>query len=820
MASRASKQRRAKTPARAQLVKNASVPAEVAAAIQLAGMTGRAFNPGQPLRPFDGYSTSPRSHDFPVGVNITTRPRLNERTSFDLLRGLIDAYDFAQICIWHKINSIRSLKWSLVPLPHAQGDIDEMIAYATRLLKKPDRKHTFATVISKYLYDTFAYDAGALYKLRNNAGRVIGFKHVDGTTLAPLMDDWGDRPDTPAPAYVQFYQGVPQIWLTEDDIVYEPFRPSTTSPYGRAPIESVILNANTDLRFQTYFMQRFTDGNVPEAFAGSPEGWTPTQIEEFQASWDALLYGDQTQKHQIKWVPNGTTFAWSNEKEFSDKFSVFMAQKTMAAFDIVPSDLGFVADVNRATSETQADVQFRVGDLPGIEHVQNVIDSILQEDMGLPLEFQYDTGQEVEDRLATAQADEIYVNIGAISSSEVRERVYGLAEPEGQTVPRYIFTTRGGPIPLSALFAVSGQIDSESGAPLPGAELSKKPFAPIEGVVPNPPPPMPSLALQTFGDQGGPLPDTLTPVVSPAPLALPAGTPSIASPLVKEGISAATGLQGSPLLDSEPIDDEPIDEDLRVEKSTELTSYRRFVKARRRSREWRDFTFTVIDTAEAHRLNQAGRAEIRKAAGELIAAGLCVRGADTGRVLMIQRGLDPADPASGMWEFPGGCLEDGESSLQAAWREWQEETGCLIPAGTTVGSTWAAANGIYEGLIASVSSEATVPIGVRGQVTNPDDPDGDIVEALAWWDPSLLMGNPAVRNELAADLPAVLEALEPSMLAKSADGDPRWHAAPVRKVEEKLVVHHADGILDALSGAASKDQLKALAAAYVASRTK
>jgi hypothetical protein len=113
-----------------------------------------------------------------------------------------------------------------------------------------------------------------------------------------------------------------------------------------------------------------------------------------------------------------------------------------------------------------------------------------------------------------------------------------------------------------------------------------------------------------------------------------------------------------------------------------------------------------------------------------------------------------------------------------------------------------------------------VPIGVRGQVTNPDDPDGDIVEALAWWDPSLLMGNPAVRNELAADLPAVLEALEPSMLAKSADGDPRWHAAPVRKVEEKLVVHHADGILDALSGAASKDQLKALAAAYVASRTK
>jgi len=55
-----------------------------------------------------------------------------------------------------------------------------------------------------------------------------------------------------------------------------------------------------------------------------------------------------------------------------------------------------------------------------------------------------------------------------------------------------------------------------------------------------------------------------------------------------------------------------------------------------------------------------------------VAAGLAVRAADTGRILMLQRAHDPADPAAGLFEFPGGCLEPGETPMAAAVREWQE----------------------------------------------------------------------------------------------------------------------------------------------------
>jgi len=81
---------------------------------------------------------------------------------------------------------------------------------------------------------------------------------------------------------------------------------------------------------------------------------------------------------------------------------------------------------------------------------------------------------------------------------------------------------------------------------------------------------------------------------------------------------------------------------------------------------------------------------------------------------------------------------------------------------------WTAFNGRYQGFVLSVPSEVSIPVfGGRDEVTNPDDPDGDSVEAIAWWDSAQLGGNQAVRPELLADLPLVLHALA-SGAAKSA----------------------------------------------------
>lgn len=54
-----------------------------------------------------------------------------------------------------------------------------------------------------------------------------------------------------------------------------------------------------------------------------------------------------------------------------------------------------------------------------------------------------------------------------------------------------------------------------------------------------------------------------------------------------------------------------------------------------------------------------------------------------GRVLACARS-DPPDVA-GMWEFPGGKVEDGETEIEALVRECDEELGVLVTVGSRVG---------------------------------------------------------------------------------------------------------------------------------------
>jgi ADP-ribose pyrophosphatase YjhB (NUDIX family) len=223
----------------------------------------------------------------------------------------------------------------------------------------------------------------------------------------------------------------------------------------------------------------------------------------------------------------------------------------------------------------------------------------------------------------------------------------------------------------------------------------------------------------------------------------------------------------------------------------------------------------------AHNLNDSGRLAVRKAAGEVAVAGLAVQAQDTGRVLMLQRALNEDDPAGGTWEFPGGHLEGTETPLQGAWREWAEETGCIPPPGQQ-GGTWASPDGIYQGIVWAVPSEADVPVRSGALVANPDDPDGDCAEAIAWWDPANLPGNPVVRPELLASIDAVMAALgcgdgEPDGVAKAGGGqDPKGQGWPGWEYDEAAAAYWSALIAAAVAGTLTGDVLAQIAAAYLA----
>lgn len=174
---------------------------------------------------------------------------------------------------------------------------------------------------------------------------------------------------------------------------------------------------------------------------------------------------------------------------------------------------------------------------------------------------------------------------------------------------------------------------------------------------------------------------------------------------------------------------------------------------------------------------------------EITMGGLAVWAADTGRVLMIQRMLDPKDKAAGTWEFPGGHVEEGESPLEGAIREWKEEVGQYLPAGHVV-ANWLNA-GMYQGYVYVIDHEADVPVySGKRPVTNPDDPKGDNPEAMAWFEPKHLKAMPALRPECRKTDWSVFNRRNLKKAARPNMGT-GWFLMPDGKKES--VDYHAEG---------------------------
>jgi ADP-ribose pyrophosphatase YjhB (NUDIX family) len=122
------------------------------------------------------------------------------------------------------------------------------------------------------------------------------------------------------------------------------------------------------------------------------------------------------------------------------------------------------------------------------------------------------------------------------------------------------------------------------------------------------------------------------------------------------------------------------------------------------------------------------------------ASALCVDA--SGRVLLSRRG---AEPWKGLWDFPGGFLEEGEHPLECLRRELEEEAGVEVEPTKFLG-VWM---DVYDRGISTLNFYWTVRIA-DGEPTPADD-----VEEFRWFAP-----DEVPREELAFDhLPDVLSAL-------------------------------------------------------------
>lgn len=408
-------------------------------------LNGRSFGPGVPLAVREPVGDSepplpPRQWQYPIAINSQTQPRreLTQLTPFEQLRNLAALYDVAAMCIGTRVEEMQGLGWSIAPKnwrdqPRLQAQIDQV----TGFWKRPDRLSDFNSWLGIVLYDLFSIDALTLYKRPARDGSLYGLDPVDGATIKPLLDFRGRTV-----AYQQILYGYPETQFkrpsadepdeelpiyTPTELLYRPRWNRSFTPYGFPPTEWIILRVNMALRKQTFDMAWFTDGNVPDALVSAPEGlMTPQQIQEFEEYFNAILEGQDAARRRMKFMPWGANVAWSKEFKHDPAIDRWMLGVTCAAYGVMPTELGFVEDVNRAQGEVQENINERRGLRPLAKWLKDAIfDPIIQDDLGAPdLQWQWIFGDD-QDALEDAQIHGMDIQNGVITAAESRQMRYG-----------------------------------------------------------------------------------------------------------------------------------------------------------------------------------------------------------------------------------------------------------------------------------------------------------------------------------------------------------------------------------------------------------
>jgi len=230
--------------------------------------------------------------------------------------------------------------------------------------------------------------------------------------------------------------------------------------YGYSPVQQVLMTVNIALRRQLWQLDYFTEGSIPDALIGVPQGWTPDQIKQFQDYWDTEFAGDLAKRRRAKFVPGETAakVVQTKEPQHKDDFDEWLARIICFAFSVPPQ--WATKAMNRATADNQSAQAEEEGLEPTKEWVKDLIDEIVAEEFDSPdLELHWLDEDEGDPETVL----EGRLKVGALTLNEMRDAL-GLDPFDNAAADRPMVLTATGYVPIEANAGGEGANAGQTGA--------------------------------------------------------------------------------------------------------------------------------------------------------------------------------------------------------------------------------------------------------------------------------------------------------------------------------------------------------------------
>jgi hypothetical protein len=404
------------------------------------------FGPGQPMAP-QAQEAAGRTWDYAPSINLQQAPRLDEEISADELRALATNCDVMALVIGTRKDQLTGLTWSFqMKDKTARKTVDPRIKMLTEFFEMPDREHSWDQWISAILDDLLVIDAPTVYPRRTRDGGIYGFDYVDGATIVRKFDEFGRTPMAPQPAYQQRLHGLAAVDYAVNELIYMPRTPRTYKAYGLSPVQMVAWTANIALRRQSFQLDFYTSGSMPDAVVGLPDSWSSSKVEDYDRRFNQLLSGDGSQRRKVKFMHASAASSFKQLKEavLKDEFDEWLARVVCYAFSVSPQ--AFVKETNRGTGETAQAMANAEGLAPLRRWVKSFINRCILVGWGwTDIEFAWHEEEETNPQ-EQAVTSTTYMKNGVLLINEVRADIGREPIPGGDTP--LIFTPTGA-VPLS-----------------------------------------------------------------------------------------------------------------------------------------------------------------------------------------------------------------------------------------------------------------------------------------------------------------------------------------------------------------------------------
>ena len=392
------------------------------------GGFGAMLGPAAPLLPApidvvldESGRALPRKYEYQTAINLNIT---QTEVPFQVLHSLVEQCDIIHRAIEIRVGDIIKQEGAWTLSDQAIADImqEESCSHAKAALLGRERygaeinrlrdfwenpyvasDRSFSEWLTESLWQVFTYDQWCVYPRYNFKGKVLGFDVIDAPTIKILLDNRGDIPHPPQPAYQQVLWGFPRgefiaspdadgefyagsgrnkEFLTDQLSVFVKNR-RTWSPYGYSPVEEAIPAASLYLNRQVWMNSEYQNGSMPMTFMKTnSQELDIHKLAEFERILNGRLTGNTAERHRIKVLPDGFDPVAMPEMadRFKSDYDEYIIKRVASIFGVSPATLGVVARAGlgggKGAQEGEAEATESVSTKPMEDYVVSVINSL------------------------------------------------------------------------------------------------------------------------------------------------------------------------------------------------------------------------------------------------------------------------------------------------------------------------------------------------------------------------------------------------------------------------------------------------------------